>query len=100
MDDQPEALLEATEQFLRSHPELKYPLDLTSRFPRIANEIVRLKDDRVGLSAYFHSLINDLRGNRKGFSFEVLMDIEELRGHMLGETAPLPPEDDRIKWVS
>ena len=100
MEDLSEPLDEATEQYLRSQPGLKYPLDLVTRFPRIANQIVRLKDDPAALRDYFHALINDLRGDRKGFPFEVLMDIDELRGALLGETAPLASDQDRVKWVS
>lgn len=100
MSDQPETLDEATEQYLRAIPGLKYPLLLTSQYPRIANQIVRLKDDPDSLRAYFNSLINDLRGHRKGFAFEVLMDIEEVRGAMLNDNSGLASDDDSIKWVS
>ncbi len=100
MDEKIESLSEATEEYFRSHPEIKYPMALASKFPRVVNRIVQLKDDRIKLKDYFHSLINDLRGNRKGFPFEVLMEIEDLRFGMLGETTPLLHEDDRTKWVS
>ncbi|MEY4644912.1 MAG: hypothetical protein ACO3AC_10755 [Hylemonella sp.] len=100
MDEKIETLSEAAEQYLRSQAQIKYPQVLASKFPRVVNRIVQLKDDRNKLNDYFHSLITDLRGNRKGFPFEVLMEIEDLRASMLGETTPLLHEDDRTKWVS
>lgn len=95
MDSQPESLLAATDQYLRSTPGLSYPQALVSAYPRIANQIVQLRDDPDGLNAYFKSLVNDLRGNRKGFPFAVLVDIDDLCLFMLRHSGRLPTEE---KW--
>lgn len=95
MDSQPDSLLAATDQYLRSTPGLVYPQALVSAFPRIANQIVQLKDEPESLHTYFNSLINDLRGGRKGFSFEVLTDIDDLCLFMLRKSGRLPSEE---KW--
>jgi hypothetical protein len=98
MDDAPETLHATTEQYLRSAPDLKYPAALVSKFPRIANEIVRLKDDPAGLDAYFKSMLTDERGTRKGFAFEVLMDIEDIREIMCNDRGGISASDNR-NWV-
>lgn len=98
MDSQPESLQAATEQYLRSTPGLKYPQTLINAFPRIANHVVRLKDDPNGLRTYFDTLINDLRGNRKGFPFEVLMDVDDLRIFMLTKHSGAAANTDPYKW--
>lgn len=85
MRDLPDTLSEATELYLRSSPKLKYPLALVSQFPRIANALFLLKDEPEKLRNYFNSLDIDMRGNRKGFSFEVWLEIHQLREFMIGD---------------
>jgi hypothetical protein len=97
MDIQPESLQAATDQYFRSCHGLKYPQALVSAFPRIANKIVQSKSNPTGLRTYFQTLINDERGNRKGFAFEVLVDIEDLSEFMLTQENGQPP-DNSIKW--
>ncbi len=87
------------DQYLRSLPGLTYPQALVDRFPRIANKIVSLKSDKRQLRAYFESLLNDTRGGRQGFPFNVLMNIQDLREVMLGEATGFVL-DDTTKWVS
>ena len=89
----------ATDNYLRALPGLKYPQALVDTCPRIANKIVSLKDNKPQLRAYFDSLLNDTRGGRQGFPFGVLMNIQELREVMLGETTGFVL-DDTTKWVS
>lgn len=73
------------ETFFGSLPDEVYPHALIERFPRIANEIARRYGDREQLVRYFRSLLTDERGGRKGFPFQVLMDIENLKTHLLGD---------------
>ena len=87
------------DRYLRSLPGLAYPQALVDRFPRIANKIVSLKDDKRQLRAYFESLTNDTRGGRQGFPFNVLMNIQDLREAMLGDVTGFVL-DDTTKWVS
>ncbi len=82
MSDIPEpgidTLNEATEQYLRSSDQISYPLALASKFPRIANELVSLKAEPEKLKVCFDGLTKDQRGTRRGFTFEVLMDLHHL----------------------
>ena len=93
-------LLEAaTDAYLRSLSGLKYPQALVEKFPRIANKIVALKNDKRRLREYFESLTNDTRGGRQGFPFNILMDIHNMREAMLGDNIGFVL-DDNTKWVS
>jgi len=87
------------DDYFRTLPGLKYPQALTTTYPRIANKIVELKDDKKGLREYFDTLTNDVRGKRAGFPFSVLMNIQDVREVMLGETGGFVI-DDTTKWVS
>ena len=89
----------AAEEYFRNLPGLKYPEALTKDYPRIANKIFELKDDKRGLRDYFESLANDMRGGRQGFPFGVLMNIQDLREAILGEATGFVI-DDTTKWVS
>lgn len=101
MSPEADTLQPATDAFLRSTPDLKYPLALVTQFPRIANRIVELKDQPDDLRAYLEDLTSDTRGGRKGFAFDVLMDIDALRDHLIKDDEGGDPEaDDTIKWVS
>jgi hypothetical protein len=97
MDKQPEPLLTMTDQFFRSSSGLKYPQALVDAFPRIANQIVKLQTNPDGLRNYFDTLVSSERGNRKGFAFEVLMDIEDLRASMLGQSGDRS-DGGGVKW--
>jgi len=88
-----------TDNYLRTLPGLTYPQALVDAFPRIANKIVSLKNNKAELRAYFESLLNDTRGGRQGFPFGVLMNIQDLREAMLGEATGFVL-DDTTKWVS
>lgn len=99
MAENSEQLEVVTDKYLRALPGLKYPQALVDTFPRIANMIVRLKDDKPKLRAYFESLTNDTRGGRQGFPFSVLMNIQDLREAMLGDVSGFVL-DDTTKWVS
>lgn len=89
----------AAEQYFKNLAGLKYPEALVKDYPRIANKIFELKDDKKGLREYFESLANDMLGGRKGFPFGVLMNIQGLREAMLGEGTGFVL-DDSTKWVS
>lgn len=99
MSETPEPLSPSADHYLNHTPGLKYPLALVSHFPRIANQIVELKDDKDALRAYFNELTHDRRGDRHGFPFDVLMDIHNLRDAILGDLTGFVL-DDNNKWVS
>jgi hypothetical protein len=89
-------LSQDADSFFRTLPGKDYPQALVENFPRIANTIVELRDERAKLTQYFDSLLNDTRGGRQGFPFSVLMDLQNLRDLMLGSA--LGPEDS-TRWV-
>lgn len=99
MSDDTVQLNAAAEQYFRSLAGLTYPQALAEQYPRIAQTIFNLKDDETQLRACFSSLIEDGRGDRHGFPFDVLMDIQALRELMLGDVNQFVP-DDTTKWVS
>jgi len=85
--------------YFRSIEGLKYPQALVDQYPRIANQLAELKDSKTKLREYFKSLTNDERGNRAGFPFGVLMNLQDLRDAMLGPTDAFG-FDEATKWVS
>jgi hypothetical protein len=99
MSDDTVQLNAAAENYFRSLAGVAYPQALASQYPRIAQTIFSLKDDETQLRACFASLIEDARGDRHGFPFEVLMDIQALREFMLGDVNQFVA-DDTTKWVS
>ncbi|TDQ43521.1 hypothetical protein [Tepidicella xavieri] len=99
MDATPEPLSARAEHYLRHTEGGSFPLALTRQFPRIANRLVELKDDKEALRTYFDELTHDRRGDRHGFPFDVLMDIHALREAMLGDLTGFTLDDEN-KWVS
>ena len=99
MTDNIDQLSAAAEDYFRTLEGLKFPQALASQYPRIAQTIFNLKDDETQLRACFASLIEDARGDRQGFPFDVLMDIQTLREFMLGDVNQFVA-DDTTKWVS
>ena len=87
------------EAYFRTLAGLKYPQALATAFPRIVNTLFEFKDNKLKLRGYFDSLIEDARGGRHGFPFEVLMDIQDLRELMLVDVNQFVM-DDTTKWVS
>jgi len=85
-----------SDSFFRTLPGKDYPQALVDSYPRIANTIVELREDRANLTKYFDSLLNDTRGGRQGFPFNVLMELQTLRDLMLGNA--FGPEDG-TRWV-
>ncbi len=99
MSETNEPLSPTAEHYLSQTPGLKYPKALVSHYPRIANQLVALKDDKEALRDYFNELTHDRRGSRHGFPFDVLMDINDLRDTMLGDLTGFVLDDEN-KWVS
>ena len=72
------------EAFYKTLPPADYPTGLIETYPRIANQIVALRNDKAALSRYFESLVADERGNRGGFDFSVLVEIQNLFDFLVG----------------
>lgn len=79
------ALSDKTRDFLLSQKSLRYPESLAQKHPHILNKIVELHKSPIELRDYFNSLTNNDRGDRKGFCFEALIDIQDLREVLLGD---------------
>ena len=92
-------LSSTADAYFRSLEGIKYPQALVDQYPRIANTLVELKDSKTKLRDYFKSLTNDERGNRAGFPFGVLMNLQDLREAMLGPEDPFRFNEE-TKWVS
>lgn len=60
-------LFNDTKRWLVALPAGLRPRELPARFPRIANELARLWNDRLALDAYFDDLLVDKRSGRQGF---------------------------------
>lgn len=88
-----------TEAWLRALPGLTYPQALTTQFPRIANALAAVRHDPQALRERFHELMHDQRGGRRGFPFDVMMDLLALREALI-EDDDLPGDNDATKWVS
>ena len=97
-EDKPQ-LDAAAETYFRALPGLKYPQALADEFPRIANKIYELRDDKPKLREYFDSLTSDARGGRGGFQFGILMNIQDLREIIVGDNTGFTLTDTN-KWVS
>ncbi|TCS99077.1 hypothetical protein EDC36_103140 [Tepidimonas ignava] len=98
-DTDAHTLLPQTEAWLRAVPGLSYPQALVTQFPRIANQLAEVRHDPEALRAAFHELLQDHRGSRRGFPFEVLMNLMALREALVKDDTP-PEVDDATKWVS
>lgn len=98
-DTDAHTLLPQTEAWLRAVPGLSYPQALVTQFPRIANQLAEVRHDPEALRAAFHELLHDHRGSRRGFPFEVLMNLMALREALVKDDTP-PEVDDATKWVS
>lgn len=61
-----------------------YPKALIETFPRIANHIVSLGNNKTTLTAYFNSLLSSDRSGRQGFPFPVLVNIQNLFDTLVG----------------
>lgn len=99
VDPDAPSLAPDTDAWLRALPGLTYPRALTTQFPRIANTLAQARHDPEALRTQFHDLLHDHRGGRRGFPFEVLMDLLALRNALV-EDDILPGDDDATKWVS
>src|SRR5882762_7895208 len=55
------------------------PIRLAAAFPRIVNRMAKLWKMPREMDRYFEELLADTRGNRKGFSLKILMELSTLR---------------------
>ena len=91
-------LSDKTRALLLGNPRLKYPEALAAKHPHILNKIAELHKSPLELRDYFNSLTNNDRGDRKGFTFEVLIDIQDLREVLIGDVNGYDVSDVN-RWV-
>ena len=76
--DQDRVLQSQTHVWLRRIPSAIHPKQLCRYYPRIANRLAQSWGDKAEVEQVFEDLMNDRRGQRKGFSERVRAEIERL----------------------
>lgn len=76
--DQDRVLQSPTHVWLRRIPSAIHPKHLCRYYPRIANRLAVAWGDKYEVEAIFDDLLHDRRGQRKGFSDRVRIEIERL----------------------
>ncbi len=77
--DQDRVLQSPTHVWLRRIPSAIHPKHLCRYYPRIANRLAVAWGDRAEVDEIFDDLLHDRRGQRKGFSERVRVEIERLQ---------------------
>lgn len=77
--DQDRVLQSPTHVWLRRIPSAIHPQHLCRYYPRIANRLAQNWGDKVEVERIFEDLLQDRRGQRKGFSERVRVEIERLQ---------------------
>jgi hypothetical protein len=72
-------LLKPTFKWAATLPRSVQPLALMRRFPRIANQLAAVWSDTPSIRLCLDGLLVDDRGNRQGFSPDVLRELLSLR---------------------
>jgi hypothetical protein len=80
----------AAQALLASIEEPARPKELAAAFPRIVNRIASLWGTPRQMNRYFDELLTDKRGNRKGFSLGILMELTTLKDHYQTKVFPIP----------
>ena len=76
--DQDRVLQSQTHVWLRRIPSAIHPKHLCRYYPRIANRLAVSWGDKTKVEQLFEELLHDRRGQRKGFSERVRVEIERL----------------------
>jgi hypothetical protein len=76
--DQDRVLQSQTHVWLRKIPSAIHPKHLCRYYPRIANRLAQSWGDKAKVELIFEDLMHDRRGQRKGFSERVRVEIERL----------------------
>ena len=78
----------AAEALLASIDESARPKELALAFPRIVNRMAGLWKTQPQMNHYFEELLTDTRGNRKGFSLDILMELTALKDYYQSKVFP------------
>lgn len=90
----PERVQDDTMRWLASLPEHVRPVELTRRYPRIANKIASLWKRVARCEEFLDDLVVDHRGGRKGFPMAIAQELTALRRHY----ATLHPSGSTAIW--
>ncbi len=77
----PESLATETVRWLAGLPSDVRPRRLPIEYVRIANALARAWSEPRACLLYFDDLLLDRRGDRRGFSFEVALELAGLKDH-------------------
>ena len=74
-------LLGPTLQWAEALPPEVKPVALMARYPRVANMVAARSKEGSAFHDYLKTLLVDRRGGRKGFSSDIVGELETLRAH-------------------
>lgn len=97
--DRDKSLAPEAVAWLDSLPHLLRPIDLTTRYPRIANRLALLWPDAHLTEIYFLSLLVDKRGGRRGFASHITEELMALRSYyaeLSGRSGLLDPAREQL----
>ena len=83
--------LPTSQRWVALLPDEIQPRALLHQFPRIANQLARLWDDKKSVETYLNQLLIDQRGKRQGFPPDVHNELLNLRDYIEGRYSNLPP---------
>jgi hypothetical protein len=83
LDAAARAWLAALEENLR-------PQQLAAAYPRIVNRIADLWGIPRRMNRYFEQLLTDTRGDRVGFSLDIISELTALKDHYQTKVFPVP----------
>ena len=86
----------AARAWLASIEEPLRPKQLAAAYPRIVNRIADLWGMPRRMNRYFEQLLTNTRGERVGFSLEIISELTALKDHYQTKVFPVP----RDAWDS
>ena len=101
--EQDRKLSKAAQDWLRSLPGSRWPMNLATHYPRIVNHLALVWPDRHLTDMYFERLLTDTRGGRQGFASAVLGDLlalRRLRAEMSAQEQVIKPWDLTLMGIS
>jgi hypothetical protein len=87
------ALLPVTRRWILLLPPEARPRLLAAQFARIANQLCLLCRNPDAALSYINELLQDRRGDRKGFPVGVLRELQALRRHYEKHVVEIPTVD-------
>lgn len=76
--------------WLASLEEPLRPVQLAAAFPRIINRMANLWGMPRRMNRYFEQLLTNTRGDRVGFSLDIISELTALKDHYQTKVFPVP----------